>query len=44
MLFVVVLGLACFTATFGYFRAKRVAMEQEMRAQEEREANAGGLN
>ena len=30
----VALGLACFTATFGYLRVKRAAMEQEMRAEE----------
>jgi hypothetical protein len=41
VLFVVVaLSLACFIATFGYLKAKRVAIEREMA--EERELEAGG--
>jgi hypothetical protein len=42
LIVVVVCGVACFTATFGYLRAKRAAAEREMA--EERELEADGLN
>lgn len=42
LIVVVAMGLPFFTATFGYLRAKRVAVEREIA--EERELEAGGRN
>ena len=44
VIIVVAWVLAFLTATFGYLRAKIAALEPEMRAEEERELEAGGRN